>query len=61
MPEHLIIPQFQRAMGNPHAGQPKRVKLSELALSSTQVVDPRTGQILDCLLYTSPSPRDRQR
>ena len=47
MAEHLIIPQFQRAMGSPHAGQPKRVKLSELALSSTQVVDPRTGQILE--------------
>lgn len=44
MTNHLIIPQFQRAMGNPYKGQPDRVKLSELALESTMVVDPMTGE-----------------
>lgn len=44
MSSHLILPQFQRAMGNPYTGQPQGLKLSEYALQSTMVVDPRTGQ-----------------
>ncbi len=45
--KHLVIPQFLRAEGNPYQGQPDKVKLSDLALSSTQVVDPRTGETVE--------------